>query len=1127
MLRNDLPVRELIDKLVSFENMNLKRDLAKGVLLTIFIFSLTFLALVSVEIIINGGTLFRSVLFFLLLISFLAPFTFYIALPVFRRYNPFSEINYLLIADKAGSLFPDIRDNIKNSLQLIQKGSENRFSDKLISAAFLDLYEKIRAVNFNEKINFDTPKKLLLPCFAVVFASFGPLFVSGNYADSAERIINFNSAFTPPAKYKFELSPGNYLTTRGEAVTIKVKVDGPVTDFVDIYTKDETQPGFIRQRIKTRGSNEFELKLGAVQASTEYYAELEGYKSDEYTITVTDRPAVESFTVSVSPPAYSGEKGYTQTDDGNVSGLYGTSVSFDVNATKKLSSAWLEFSDSLKIPLKTDGFRASGAVTLKQEASYTINVSDENGKTNIYPVKYNLMVKQDAAPAIDLITPRESGNLPNDQRQQVVVSISDDYGFSKLYLYYKLIESRSGKPHEKYTRIEVPLTGSGKTRIVEYIWNLSMMFLNPLDKVTFYLEVSDNDAISGPKSARTKDITVKVPSLEEIFDQLDNKQAKIEDNVSKTVKEAEELRKEMEKLSKDLKQDKQNLTWEEKERIEKAAERFEELHKKAEEISKELKETKDQLQENKLLSKETLEKYMELQKMMDELSSPEFKDAMEKLQKTLQNMNRKQAQADLEQMQFDEEAFKKSLERTMNLLKRVQLEQKIDELSKRAEDLKKSQENLQKQASESDADNKNQQEKLGEKQNEISEKIDKMKEEFSDLKEKFSELKDLPQELAEKTENEFDKQNNDELSEQAKEMMKQGKMQQAMQNQQKISQNMKQNMQNLQEMKDALAQQNQMQTFSDLMKMIDNIATLSQEQEELKSETEKSDINSLLNEEMRKQDNLRRNLDKILQQMSELSQKTFAITPEMGKALGTARNKMMSALNQMQNRGNFSAANDQGQAMKSLNEAAQLAQNSLQSMMQQGAGQKGGMMSLLQQMGQMSGQQMTLNNMTQQLMQGMQGNMSPEQQQMYEKLARQQELIRKSMEQLNKEAKESGKSKTLPANLDKILKEMQEVVADMKTQKLTDELVQKQEKILSKMLDAQRSINERDYEKERESFTGINIKGNTPGEIVLKKDKDGNWIYDTVNNPSGNFTGDYQNLVKKYFEAMNGKGIKQ
>ena len=33
------------------------------------------------------------------------------------------------------------------------------------------------------------------------------------------------------------------------------------------------------------------------------------------------------------------------------------------------------------------------------------------------------------------------------------------------------------------------------------------------------------------------------------------------------------------------------------------------------------------------------------------------------------------------------------------------------------------------------------------------------------------------------------------------------------------------------------------------------------------------------------------NLNNIMQQMSELSQKTFAISPEMGKSLGDAKNK--------------------------------------------------------------------------------------------------------------------------------------------------------------------------------------------------------------------------------------------
>ena len=39
--------------------------------------------------------------------------------------------------------------------------------------------------------------------------------------------------------------------------------------------------------------------------------------------------------------------------------------------------------------------------------------------------------------------------------------------------------------------------------------------------------------------------------------------------------------------------------------------------------------------------------------------------------------------------------------------------------------------------------------------------------------------------------------------------------------------------------------------------------------------------------------------------MSELSQKTFAISPEMGKALGNANQKMDQSMQSMQNRNGY------------------------------------------------------------------------------------------------------------------------------------------------------------------------------------------------------------------------------
>ena len=122
---------------------------------------------------------------------------------------------------------------------------------------------------------------------------------------------------------------------------------------------------------------------------------------------------------------------------------------------------------------------------------------------------------------------------------------------------------------------------------------------------------------------------------------------------------------------------------------------------------------------------------------------------------------------------------------------------------------------------------------------------------------------------------------------------------------------------------------------------------------------------------------------------------------------------------------------------------------------------------------------------------------------------------------MNKESKESGQSKKMPANLEKILEDMKEVVTDMKTQKLGDELIQKQERILSKLLDAQKSINERDFEKERESLAGKNFRRESPAPLLLNSEEGKDKLRDELLKAiREGYLKDYEDLIRKYYEAL-------
>ena len=199
---------------------------------------------------------------------------------------------------------------------------------------------------------------------------------------------------------------------------------------------------------------------------------------------------------------------------------------------------------------------------------------------------------------------------------------------------------------------------------------MSRMSLGTDEVVTYYLEIFDNDNVSGPKSAKTSELKVRVPSLDEILSKADNTQKNAQDELIKTLKEAQDLKENLEKINQEMKQDKKELTWEEKEKIENALDKFEELQNKVEDVSKQLGKMQNELQQNNLLSKETLEKYMELQELFKELTSDEMKKAMEQLRNKLNDINRAQAQQDMQNLKIDEEMFQKSIERTINLLKK-------------------------------------------------------------------------------------------------------------------------------------------------------------------------------------------------------------------------------------------------------------------------------------------------------------------------------------------------------------------------------------------------------------------------------------------------------------------------
>ena len=96
----------------------------------------------------------------------------------------------------------------------------------------------------------------------------------------------------------------------------------------------------------------------------------------------------------------------------------------------------------------------------------------------------------------------------------------------------------------------------------------------------------------------------------------------------------------------------------------------------------------------------------------------------------------------------------------------------------------------------------------------------------------------------------------------------------------------------------------------------------------------------------------------------------------------------------------------------------------------------------------------------------------------------------------------------------------------LKNGQLNDDVVNKQQRILSRLLDAERSVNTRDYEQKRESHTAQDVfskslgrKGESAGAQSLRDE-----IQRAMQLKA---PGEFEDLIRLYFRALAGENNPQ
>ncbi len=1030
--------------------------------------------------------------------------------------------------------FPDKHDTIINAYQL-ESAAEKNESKELVDSYVNKVSEKLMKLDYffllqDPKIN--KLKMGLLGTWVFLVLIFSLQY--NNAANAFYRWAHPKQEFHAPKPFSLQSLTGSIHILGGEKAEIKIQSYDAEPDSVSLHLnpiqtamneRDLLTLVFSSARDST-GFYKFTLPelfqdyaYEAIVKANHFWEGWGKVTSNSDTIFVTDRPIFESFLISVIPPTYS--KLETETQEGNIAviqGLKGSKVQIYLSSNRILESAYLDINGE-KSTLTSTNRSASGYFSLMKEGSFSINIVDQRGITNRDPVPYSLEIIPDLDPSLLVIQPSPVIELGSNQSIPIHLEIEDDYGFTELQVAYEIRRPSYLQADPYVSMFPIYELNSDTTvQSLQTLWELNDMVLMPEDEVHFHFELMDNDEVSGPKKTISSTFIARVPSLADLYETAENNELDFIEEVSSSMDEFQELKNQFDALELEALKTKE-MDWNQQQSVKNSLENAKDELANLEKMAAAIDLVTEQAQKHKLFSSDLLDKFKELSELIRDIIPNEMLNNMNDLKQALEEMDMKKLQESLNSLAENLDQIEQGLDRYLDIFKRLQAEQKMDELQNRMQQLY------------------NQQIALDEKINQTDNFIDKSTlarleqeekrnlEEFTNVKSLMREASELVEPYSQNTAQNLAEIAHADLTEHTeKAIMKtmqnlsNQKMKMAKESSQKALQNMEVMIEQLMQIKQQFQQETVSKMTVEFQLIMQDILYISSEEEQLRSDVKLASRNSpRLREFAARQQLLQDQLQSITNQMMELSKQTFAITPEIGRGIGKANARMKEAKNKLTDRNISQARQNQKAAMEGLNETALGLFNSIQSMQQ--AGSASGYEQFLQMMQQMAGQQQSLNQQGMQLSLGQMA--AAAQQQMLQQMLQKQQGLRKSLEKMMNEMRHSGQKGM--GDLSGIGKEMDEVIKDLQKNIFNRKTKERQQRILTRMLDSQTSMTQRGFDDERKSTVADgSVFYEGPGGLPADLGQRQNLALQALNKAiNAGYSRENQTMIKRYFNSLS------
>jgi hypothetical protein len=923
---------------------------------------------------------------------------------------------------------------------------------------------------------------------------------------------------------------------RGDS--LRLRILAPARRTIDFHTRTTGAPWSTRTLDVSDGATS--VTLGPLDADVALVATDGRTQTDTVVVRVTDRPFVGDVAIRAIYPSYLDRPAETVPAGETVRVPRGTTLAIRGRASAVLDEvALVSAHDTVR--LAPDGHNFSGRLSASSGGRWMWTARGERGPVTDVPAPLDIDVLPDSAPRVEILDPARDTVALTGNELALRAAASDDHGLATVTMRsWREMATGTAQPS-----VEQPLAApSAPEWTGAATVDASVRGLQPGDLLHVTIAATDNSPWR--QTTVSRELVLRVPSLTEQRQLARAMGDSLAARASRTATEEKQLAQRTDEAAKsrdrtsttsdgrsngksgsNSESEKSAMSYRAAEQSKALAAQQQKLQEQVKSLQKDAQALGKQLQSAGALDSSLSRQLAEAQQMLAQALTPELQQQLADVEKSTRQQSPEDARQTMENLARAQQLLKEQLERSAEMLKRAALEGSMQTLRDEAKDLAKQERTTAEKMSRADSGASRDAAPLSDRSHQLASDVQQLAQRLQQEKAEsgpkaLQQGAQHAQQSADAMRQAAAKSSAQSAQSAQKQQGQNGQQDPAAQQQQAgqpTGQQAAAAQQGAQQMEQAAqqladARQQQIQEWKngltrDLDKSIQETLQLARQQQALADQARAGGSPTLKGD----QSAVQQGVEKVSEGVQKAARQSSHVSQQSQRALGDAQQRVQEATKQTADaspNGQQETAGAMEEAAQSLNEAA----TKLMADRQRAANgsSASGFSEMIEKMRQLAKEQGSLNGQSASLMPGAGGQPGGAGSEQARTLARSQRGLAQRTE-------DAGAGE---AHAEAMAKEMRDIAAQLETGRIDASLLDRQQKLFHRLLDAGLSLqkDEREDTGKRESQSATNAESvaptntNASGRAALK------YPEPTWNELRG-LSAEERQSVMEYFKRIN------